>query len=210
MKNKKTILTLVLLIAVAEIWCQSLKDGEVVGHSFPTLSVCDERIYSTLDSVLEREHRQPYYTDTTLSIYMSFFFCVDSNCNPIHNLFLIDVGFCETASVIKHGSANGYFNYLGYNVFVSAFKTPAYVFQSYVPIDNLSPSGNCNVVSPLKAFSQDFTMLKENDNKSDFFQGIWDKCADARIMLGSKYDFYHSLYIYHHNKFHPITYYYEE
>lgn len=207
---KKTLIVLVLLLVIAKICGQSLKEEDVLEHSFSILSVGDKLIYQTLDSVLEKERSQPYYTDSTLSLYMNFFFCTDSSCNPIHDVFLVDIGFSETYLALEQYIARGYFHYHGFNVFVSAYIAPAFVFQNYITINNYSSAVHCDAICPLKEFPQGFTMLREDDSSSTVPPEIWNKVVENNIMEDSRYDFYHSLYLHHHDTLRLIMYSYEE
>lgn len=207
---KKSLIVLVLLLAKAKLWGQSLKEGDILEHSFSILSVEDELIYQTLDSVLEKERSQPYYTDSTLSLYMNFFFCTDSSFNPIPDVFFVDMGFSETYLALEQYIAIFYFHYHGFNVFASAYLAPAFVFQNYITINNYPSAVHCDAICPLKEFPQGFTMLRVDDSSSTVPPEIWNNVVGNNIMEDSKYDFYHSLYLYHHDTLRLIMYSYEE
>lgn len=170
------------------------------------LTVNDDRIYQVLDSVCEKEKKQTYFTDTSLSIYMDITFCYDSNHIELGKVFVVDVYFRETAAVYFEQPI-GVFAYRGFNVFVEIHRAPFVVFCDLFPYINCPhPEPQMITIYRQEEFPKEFIMLKKNDNKSQVFTIVWNFELEINVIYGGDYIFNRSRYTYDQGKFHFIDY----
>jgi len=178
---------------------------ESFGQSYATcdtvyqLTVNETSIYQILDSVCEREKLQPYFTDTSLSIYVDVTFCSDSNCIEFGKIFVVDIYFRETAAVSLE-KPMGIFSYRDFNVFVKTHQAPFVVFRNLFPYYDYPHPELQSLVYWQKELPRQFTMLSTDDSKIQVFNFFWDNELAIDVIYGGEYIFYRSRYIYDNDK----------